>query len=676
MKKTPLISLFFLAIIVTSSAQINNGLYTIKLAASGKALDADYPNIKNDGCIVHLWDYKKESVTQNWAITKLNNKADNPFNTYKITLAASGKALDAEQTNIFNNDCKIRLWGDNKGGQSQAWLIKALGNNKFQIVLAASGKALDADAPNINKNNCIIHLWDKRNDGFNTQTWIIELSEKAIAPPVIVVPPPPSTRPLEGVVRDHRTEPATIVRYTQWNNLKTQTEQNYDDAIQKHQGIIAMDALFPDLAYIGMGTVSVEWTPGFNRPTHKPIDGYKRPITGFAIGFNRGEEDFTGDNDATSYIFPNVGNRYFEEKISSGTTNAKKAEAEIDIPDKYWEQVKTYLPKPFTQISAYGAWVHEKHNYWDTRVHDVLEIHPMENLWWTTLMANRMAYRIGVFSDSSAKFTKWTPNPVLAINAIAFEYIQGQKPLRFKMSMRAENNIISYPNYYDEAETHCLLDVGDSILTVEEPLGLKNKISIDFEKVSKVFDAKLNKFIYKGFIKIHTAVKEGGIALFDVVEMNTIHSFTPKRIKVTLEKISCITADDDGGDEELYGKFAVNAITGMKPFYVNISEEANGGNGRMLWNRGESNNLSLKKGQIEEINSTVIFSLPAAGEIVLYGDLDESDGVFNTNDKLGADQVTRVKVQDIINQSVYKIFQNYKSGGTNIKVDFRLEIIN
>jgi Ricin-type beta-trefoil lectin domain-like len=671
MKKL-ILCIVFLPYCLLVMGQIQAGRYTIRLSASGKALDADFTNRYRNDCKIHLWSFNKDSETQNWNITKIDSKAaDNPNNLYKITLAISSKALDADPTNFLNNECRVRLWDDKNGINAQAWIIKSLGNNKYQIVLAVSGKALDADGPNINNNDCIVHLWDKRNDGFKTQTWLIETSK-----PIPVPPPPPVPKPMEGVVRDHRTDPVTVIRYAQWNNLRSQPQKNFDDAMQKHQGIIAMDALFPTAAYIGAGNVSVEYAPLHNRPTHIPIDGYKRPHTGFGIGFNKGETDFTGDNDVTCYIFPNAGNTYYEDKINSGTTKARKVEGEIDILDKFWPTVKNYLPKPYNQITAYGAWVHENHNYWDTRRHDYLEIHPMENVWWTTLMANRLAYRIVVFSDSSFKFTKWTPNPVLAVNAIAFEYVQGQPPLRFKMSMRAENNIIKYPNYDDEVESHSLLDIGESILTVEEPLGLKNKISVDFEKVSKVFNTQINKYVYKGFVKIHTAVKEGGLAVFDVVEMNTIHSYSPKRIKVTMEKITCIAADDDGGDEELFGRYGVGAVSGLLPYFVNIKEETNGGNGNVLWDKSKSNHISLKQGQVADINSSVIFPLPISGEIIIYGNLDEEDGIFNDDDKLGEEQIVHIKVQDIISKPIYRIEHYYKSGGTNIRVDLRLEIIN
>jgi FG-GAP-like repeat/Ricin-type beta-trefoil lectin domain-like len=199
------LSMCWMAFAQVVAAQIAEGLYSIQLAATQKGLDAENANRFANNCTVRLWGANARGESQVWRIVKSDSKADNGTVFYKIILASSGKALDAEPSHFFENDCKVRLWDDLHGVNSQLWIIKTLGNNKYQIELAASGKALDADGASMNDNGCIIHLWDKRNDGFKTQTWRIEKTNLIVAQPP-PPPTPPSGRPNPNNVRDHRNE--------------------------------------------------------------------------------------------------------------------------------------------------------------------------------------------------------------------------------------------------------------------------------------------------------------------------------------------------------------------------------------------------------------------------------------------------------------------------------------
>ena len=187
----------------------------------------------------------------------------------------------------------------------------------------------------------------------------------------------------------------------QWSSIGTIPLATHNQAMTQNQGIVGMNELFPDMAHIGTGTVSVETFHG--RPTHRPIDEYKRAHTGFLSVYYRGSLGVVDDdNDLILYINPNPGDKPFEDFLATGKSAKKNIEGEIDIMDAMAGLIMTNGPKIFSQITGYGAFVHEKHDYWDTRVHDYIEIHPCENVWSSELTNGKMKYNIAVFSDNSA----------------------------------------------------------------------------------------------------------------------------------------------------------------------------------------------------------------------------------------------------------------------------------
>lgn len=473
--------------------------------------------------------------------------------------------------------------------------------------------------------------------------------------------------------------PVSSQRVWQWQTLPALSPALHQKAMEKHQGIIGMDDLFPAVANIGMGTVSVETFHG--RPTHFPIDGFKRPHTGLMTYLHKRPISATdSDDDVNMYILPNPGNTYFENFVATGRSKKNEAEAEIDVNNAFWASIYQQFPKPFAQVTCYGAWVHEKHNYWDTRVHDYIEIHPMEHMWRSDLIGGKLHYNVGVFSDNSGKFNKWRPNPVITISAIAFEFVKGNRPLEYVMEQKENFRAFPYPLYTDDSRTHILMDGRDTVLIIREPANNLDLYSIDFASVSKsgpvisrrdsisIRDAGgIMKTRYKGFIKIHAAVKDGGHNTFRVVEKSrTI--VPPVRVDVHLVSIHCESVDDDGNDEDLYGKYGVSAAVGESPYYLNAYTP---GANSTLWERSQTAPLKLKKGRTEIVNALRYYMVSPTGEIIVYGDLDEKDtgvGGGGDNDELSPPQHKRFAVSSLKVNEINMVTDEYKSGGTKIKV--------
>lgn len=466
----------------------------------------------------------------------------------------------------------------------------------------------------------------------------------------------------------------------QWNNLDTLPQAVYDQAMRQNQGVVGMDALFPELSRVSPATVSVEKII-LNRPTHYAIDGTKRAHTGILTEFSRMTAGlFDDDDDVLMFIYPNPGNRPYENYLAQGTTKARLVEGEIDVMDAVSASVFRYGPKPFSQFTGFGPWVHEKHNYFDTRPHDYLEIHPCENIWWSEIADEKMKYTLGVFSDNSGRFNDWRRNPVIALNAIAFEFQTHSKPLNYTMRVLDSLHMVPYPLFNDNATEHYLMDGEQVIAVIKEASSPNIFFSIDFARVSKTPIPRLPgdppgpKFFYKGFMKIHSAVKDGGHSIFTVQENRGGISLGRRLsdITVTLRSIHCVTLDDEGSTEEIYGAYGVSAVTGLRPFHANVFTPgaANG----TLWQRTKSSTLNLRRGQTSQINGVRTFVLPPTGELVIYGDLSEKDEQEGgDNDRLGESYLERIYVRDLSNGVPRLVTHTYMSGGSKFEVLLSIE---
>ena len=149
----------------------------------------------------------------------------------------------------------------------------------------------------------------------------------------------------------------------QWNTLNNTSKNIFETAFEKTQGVAGINSFYPQLSYIGSGTASVEAIGG--RPTHYPIDSFKRVFTGFMPIYYKGkllEYPFDNDDDLILYLKPNKGFKSYEDYIKTGKTAKKIIEAEIDINNAFWPLISANMPNRYSQVSIYGAWVHEKHD--------------------------------------------------------------------------------------------------------------------------------------------------------------------------------------------------------------------------------------------------------------------------------------------------------------------------
>ena len=465
----------------------------------------------------------------------------------------------------------------------------------------------------------------------------------------------------------------------QWNNLDRFAPLVYNQAMRQNQGIVGMEALFPNFAMVSPATVSAEMFG--NRTTHRSIDGFRRPHTGILTSVNRMTTSVTSsDDDVLMWIFPNPGDWPYESYIATGNTKARVIEGEIDVMDAFSAEIFTHGPKAFQQFTGFGPWIHEKHNYWDSRPHDYIEIHPLENFWWSELANGKMKYTIGIFSDNSGRFNAWRRNPVIALDAIAFEYQTGAQPLNYTMRVLTSLHMVPYPLFNDNAIEHHLMDGNQEIAVIREASSPNIHFSIDFARISKTPiptpPGEPQRYSYKGLLKIHSAVKDGGHSIFTVQE-NTGGISLGRRISdltVTLRSIRCVSESDRGDEEELYGAYGVSAVTGMEPFHVNVFSP--GTTDGLLWRRQDFDPLDIRSGQTSQINGVRTFVLPRTGELVIYGDVDEEDereGWGGDNDELHEPFVERIPVSSLTNGVPRLITHTYASGGTKIEVLLSVE---
>ncbi len=458
-------------------------------------------------------------------------------------------------------------------------------------------------------------------------------------------------------------------KFHDWATLSVETLGKFNTAIGLHQGVLGMDEITPQLSNIGMAPISVETIDPRRRPTHYPIDGYKRAHSGML--YRLVKRTGSDDDDVNYYIYPSVGSKYFSEYLLKGKTKAENLVGEIDVKSNFWNEIQNHGPKEFYNISLYGPWVHEKHDYWDSRYHDYLEVHPSENIWWTAIKNDRLEYNIGVFSDNSGRFNSWRPNPLKCLNAIAFEYTVGTPHLNYSIVHKTSSEIaLPVLGAMDNAHNHVLKDGSLTILQIQEP-EMSDFLSISFAKVSK--EIIKGKTVYKGFILVQSTVRDGGHVIFSIREQSTPIISNPVTVEVTLNDIFCERVDDSNNDEDLFGSYGVMAVSGLRPVHANIDPITGDGT---LWKRSSASALSLRAKQRSYINKTIKYTLPIQGDLILYGNLDETDGGFNADDYLGKPYFERFRVINLPKGLSYPVYHSFKSGGTVVHVNLSIKRLN
>lgn len=135
----------------------------IRCRQGGRVLDAYTPDLRNNGCRMHLWD-DIAVRNQQWRLVPHGS------GTYRILCLDGGRVLDAHGDDVGKDGCRVQLW-QFLGGQNQLWRLEALGGGFTKIVCVRSGKCLDAHIHDTDKNGCVVQLWDYL--GGQNQQWRI-----------------------------------------------------------------------------------------------------------------------------------------------------------------------------------------------------------------------------------------------------------------------------------------------------------------------------------------------------------------------------------------------------------------------------------------------------------------------------------------------------------------------
>jgi hypothetical protein len=151
-------------------------------------------------------------------------------------------------------------------------------------------------------------------------------------------------------------------------------------------------------------------------------------------------------------------------------------------------------------------------------------------------------------------------------------------------------------------------------------------------------------------------------------------------IRVTLLSINCISADDYGGSEELYGKMwalnlsKFNSLKDAKNAFLFDELDKPAFNSPEIWRVGYEGTVVLKKGQSRDISkSTEIVCRNSTDKILIIGDLNERD-YRDADDYLQSRGTIDNYVISIsqLSNSITKTLV-FKSGGTNVTMVVKIE---
>ncbi|MFW6351794.1 MAG: RICIN domain-containing protein [Bacteroidota bacterium] len=186
-------------------------VYNIRIAKSGKFIDAGASKINEKGCHVQQWSenggenqkWKLESVGPQWAIPQKNqafhirpayskkywdlggdgpetNKKGKRFKLWSldnggdrkyvfkstgdhswlnIEVQNGGRHVDVKSAKVKSNGAPLHLW-DAHGGDSQKFAMKPTSRNTF-VLFSKGYKAVDVKGGNIDDNGSAIHLWSR-----------------------------------------------------------------------------------------------------------------------------------------------------------------------------------------------------------------------------------------------------------------------------------------------------------------------------------------------------------------------------------------------------------------------------------------------------------------------------------------------------------------------------------
>jgi WD40 repeat protein len=132
---------------------LGNGYVAIRCRASGKTLDASQSDVHTDGCRVLLfWHHGREN--QQWEIVPLGD------GYVKILCRASGKCLDGHRPEVHMNGCPVQLY-EYANRPHQQWKIEPAGVGYGRIYCREGGKCLSASPSHPLTDDPAVQLWDE-----------------------------------------------------------------------------------------------------------------------------------------------------------------------------------------------------------------------------------------------------------------------------------------------------------------------------------------------------------------------------------------------------------------------------------------------------------------------------------------------------------------------------------
>lgn len=152
----------------TADDELKEGVYYIKSAASTKYLDVSGSCLDEALCKVQLWDLGQSTSNNKWVVTKI----DGILGGYTLKCVANNKFLDADlafpggdllKSNVFENGCGINVASRISSAlprTNQEWKIVPRGNGTYTIKCIMSGLYIDAVNSCVNSNGCKIQLWE------------------------------------------------------------------------------------------------------------------------------------------------------------------------------------------------------------------------------------------------------------------------------------------------------------------------------------------------------------------------------------------------------------------------------------------------------------------------------------------------------------------------------------
>ncbi|MDX2249538.1 MAG: caspase family protein [Bacteroidia bacterium] len=144
-------------------------------------------------------------------------------------------------------------------------------------------------------------------------------------------------------------------------------------------------------------------------------------------------------------------------------------------------------------------------------------------------------------------------------------------------------------------------------------------------------------------------------------------------LEVTLVSITCVSEDDDGHAEDLFGVLSAKVQNGNGTPLPIL-----GGKSSILWYRERNNQQHLRKGESYFPNDGVrLFSLRTASsdaKVIIGGNIDEADGSNaddRFNDNGGSNTTRAIKISNI-GTSYQTITFDHRSGGSHIRQTWRV----